>query len=124
MSEHLYKPGSYQVCPTLTQEALHHAHVVKAGLTSATLSPSLTLLCSVLTRKQSCLAYDDKKFAQQLWWLQGWQGLQQELIVDMLRLWQRNLGRDDRLVADTSRSVSLQICISCCELEERLIERS
>lgn len=25
--------------------------------------------------------------------------------MDMLRLWQRNLGRDDRLVADTSRSV-------------------
>lgn len=35
--------------------------------------------------------------------LQGWAGLQQELAIDMRRLWQRNLGRDDRLVADTSR---------------------
>lgn len=34
---------------------------------------------------------------------QGWSGLQQELAIDMQRLWQRNLGRDDRLVADTSR---------------------
>ncbi|KAL0031491.1 hypothetical protein WJX77_003165 [Trebouxia sp. C0004] len=32
-----------------------------------------------------------------------WAGLQQELATDMQRLWQRNLGRDDRLVADTSR---------------------
>ncbi len=35
--------------------------------------------------------------------LQGWTGLQEELAIDMQRLWQRNLGRDDRLVADTSR---------------------
>lgn len=34
---------------------------------------------------------------------QAWSGLQEELAVDMQRLWQRNLGRDDRLVADTSR---------------------
>ncbi|KAL0044306.1 hypothetical protein WJX82_010374 [Trebouxia sp. C0006] len=33
----------------------------------------------------------------------GWTGLQEELAIDMQRLWQRNLGRDDRLVADTSR---------------------
>ncbi|KAL0019585.1 hypothetical protein WJX79_003455 [Trebouxia sp. C0005] len=32
-----------------------------------------------------------------------WTGLQEELAIDMQRLWQRNLGRDDRLVADTSR---------------------
>lgn len=35
--------------------------------------------------------------------VQAWSGLQRELAVDMQRLWQRNLGRDDRLVADTSR---------------------
>ncbi|KAK9816929.1 hypothetical protein WJX72_007151 [[Myrmecia] bisecta] len=35
--------------------------------------------------------------------LHGWQGLQNELAVDMRRLWQRNLGRDDRLVADHGR---------------------
>lgn len=35
--------------------------------------------------------------------VQGWSGLHKELAVDMQRLWQRNLGRDDRLVADTSR---------------------
>jgi asparagine synthetase B (glutamine-hydrolysing) len=33
----------------------------------------------------------------------GLQGLQAELEVDMRRLWLRNLGRDDRLVADASR---------------------
>ena len=35
--------------------------------------------------------------------LQGYTGLQQELILDMQRLWRRNLGRDDRIIADTSR---------------------
>ena len=35
--------------------------------------------------------------------LQGYTGLQQELVLDMQRLWQRNLGRDDRIIADTSR---------------------
>ncbi len=35
--------------------------------------------------------------------VQAWLGLQDELAVDMQRLWQRNLGRDDRLVADISR---------------------
>lgn len=47
--------------------------------------------------------------------VQAWSGLQRELAVDMQRLWQRNLGRDDRLVADTSRCFldhdSLAICI-------------
>jgi asparagine synthetase B (glutamine-hydrolysing) len=33
----------------------------------------------------------------------GWQGLVQELQVDMQRLWFRNLGRDDRLIADHGR---------------------
>ena len=42
--------------------------------------------------------------------LQGWPGLQQELAVDMQRLWQRNLGRDDRLVADTSRCAAA-VCL-------------
>ena len=35
--------------------------------------------------------------------LQGWQGLQQEMALDMGRLWHRNLGRDDRLVSDHGR---------------------
>ena len=42
--------------------------------------------------------------------MQGWLGLQQELVVDMQRLWQRNLGRDDRLVADTSRC-AFAVCL-------------
>lgn len=33
----------------------------------------------------------------------GWEGLAAELALDMGRLWQRNLGRDDRLVADHGR---------------------
>ena len=33
----------------------------------------------------------------------GWQGLQEELSLDVERLWRRNLGRDDRLVADHGR---------------------
>lgn len=35
--------------------------------------------------------------------LQGWRGLAGELGEDTRRLWSRNLGRDDRLVADTGR---------------------
>lgn len=42
--------------------------------------------------------------------MQGWLGLQQELVVDMQCLWQRNLGRDDRLVADTSRC-AFAVCL-------------
>ncbi|CAL5219898.1 g1823 [Coccomyxa viridis] len=34
---------------------------------------------------------------------QGWEGLSSELSRDMGRLWRRNLGRDDRIIADTSR---------------------
>ncbi len=33
----------------------------------------------------------------------GWSGLSEELEVDVRRLWLRNLGRDDRLVADWGR---------------------
>jgi asparagine synthetase B (glutamine-hydrolysing) len=33
----------------------------------------------------------------------GWQGLSEELALDVKRLWVRNLGRDDRLVADQGR---------------------
>lgn len=33
----------------------------------------------------------------------GWQGLGEELELDLRRLWLRNLGRDDRLVADHGR---------------------
>lgn len=35
--------------------------------------------------------------------LQGFIGLHKELEVDMRRLWLRNLGRDDRLIADHGR---------------------
>eukprot|EP00879_Flechtneria_rotunda_P011431 GHRR01011941.1.p1 GENE.GHRR01011941.1~~GHRR01011941.1.p1 ORF type:complete len:860 (+),score=375.52 GHRR01011941.1:91-2670(+) len=35
--------------------------------------------------------------------LAGWQGLADELALDVKRLWIRNLGRDDRLVADHGR---------------------
>ena len=33
----------------------------------------------------------------------SWQGLSDELALDVKRLWVRNLGRDDRLVADRGR---------------------
>lgn len=33
----------------------------------------------------------------------GWEGLAEELTLDVTRLWVRNLGRDDRLVADRGR---------------------
>lgn len=35
--------------------------------------------------------------------LQGWKALAQELSQETRRLWLRNLGRDDRVVADTGR---------------------
>ena len=35
--------------------------------------------------------------------LQGWPGLHAELQVDVRRLWLRNLGRDDRILADHGR---------------------
>lgn len=34
---------------------------------------------------------------------QGWEGLSAELALDVGRLWRRNLGRDDRVIADVSR---------------------
>ncbi len=40
----------------------------------------------------------------------GWSGLAAELALDVGRLWQRNLGRDDRLVADHGREVGGQGC--------------
>jgi hypothetical protein len=33
----------------------------------------------------------------------GWEGLAGEMGLDMQRLWRRNLGRDDRIIADVSR---------------------
>lgn len=35
--------------------------------------------------------------------MQGWAGLAAELSAETARLWVRNLGRDDRLVADRAR---------------------
>jgi asparagine synthetase B (glutamine-hydrolysing) len=34
---------------------------------------------------------------------QGWYGLARELALDVGRLWRRNLGRDDRVIADVGR---------------------
>jgi asparagine synthetase B (glutamine-hydrolysing) len=36
---------------------------------------------------------------------QRWEGLADELRLDMARLWTRNLGRDDRILSDTGREV-------------------
>lgn len=33
----------------------------------------------------------------------GWSGLQEELNLDLYRLWERNLGRDDRIVSDNGK---------------------
>ncbi len=44
-----------------------------------------------------------------MWWIAcrfaegGWRRLSDELAIDVRRLWLRNLGRDDRLVADWGR---------------------
>ncbi len=38
---------------------------------------------------------------------QRWEGLADELRLDMARLWTRNLGRDDRILSDTGREVPL-----------------
>lgn len=35
--------------------------------------------------------------------IQGWPGLSAELSAEVERMWLRNLGRDDRLIADRSR---------------------
>lgn len=35
--------------------------------------------------------------------MQGWHGLSAELSAEVERMWLRNLGRDDRLIADRSR---------------------
>lgn len=59
----------------------------------------MTVLC--------CLYLVERWFCAVRYDVQGWSGLQEELAVDMQRLWQRNLGRDDRLVADTSRCFPL-----------------
>jgi asparagine synthetase B (glutamine-hydrolysing) len=37
----------------------------------------------------------------------GWAALQRELILDVARLWRRNLGRDDRVCSDHGREVRL-----------------
>lgn len=44
----------------------------------------------------------------------GWAGLQEELQLDLRRLWLRNLGRDDRLVADHGRCVGVWMHVSLC----------
>jgi asparagine synthetase B (glutamine-hydrolysing) len=69
----------------------------------------------------------------------GWDGLAEELALDVGRLWQRNLGRDDRLVADHGREasrtpggltprpgraalrwVSLGLCVTGCRVRRRV----
>ncbi|CAK9092713.1 Asparagine synthetase domain-containing protein 1 [Durusdinium trenchii] len=35
----------------------------------------------------------------------GWEGLRKELATDVARLWERNLGRDDRCISDRAREV-------------------
>ena len=37
----------------------------------------------------------------------GWSAVEEELALEMLRLWKRNLGRDDRLISDHGREVRL-----------------
>lgn len=40
-------------------------------------------------------------------WLASWVGLHEEMKLDMQRIWKRNLGRDDRCIADNGREVLL-----------------
>ena len=35
----------------------------------------------------------------------GWQGVEDEIQLDLKRIWQRNLGRDDRIIADWGREL-------------------
>lgn len=61
-------------------------------------------LGSELTR--SSLACGLHSHSAAYYFLSGMAGLQSELALDVQRMWLRNLGRDDRLVADQSREVS------------------
>ena len=38
----------------------------------------------------------------------SWLGLHEEMKLDMLRIWKRNLGRDDRCIADNGKEVLLK----------------
>ena len=46
----------------------------------------------------------------------GWQGLEQELRLDVRRIWERNFGRDDRVVADHGKESRLPF------MDERVLE--
>lgn len=37
----------------------------------------------------------------------SWAGLNEEMKLDMQRIWKRNLGRDDRCIADNGKEVPL-----------------
>ena len=37
----------------------------------------------------------------------SWVGLHEEMKLDMQRIWKRNLGRDDRCIADSGKEVLL-----------------
>lgn len=39
----------------------------------------------------------------------SWLGLQEEMKLDMQRIWKRNLGRDDRCIADNGKEVLLKV---------------
>lgn len=38
----------------------------------------------------------------------SWLGLHEEMKLDMQRIWKRNLGRDDRCIADNGKEVFLK----------------
>lgn len=38
-------------------------------------------------------------------WCNSWRGLNEEMKLDMQRIWKRNLGRDDRCIADNGKEV-------------------
>lgn len=42
-----------------------------------------------------------------VWGGDRWQGLEEEMRMDVRRLWSRNLGRDDRCIADHGKEVTL-----------------
>ncbi|MED6169092.1 hypothetical protein PIB30_018227 [Stylosanthes scabra] len=43
----------------------------------------------------------------------GWLGLPEEIKLDMQRIWKRNLGRDDRRIADNGKEATMVMLASC-----------